>query len=354
MNKKQRTQRRLTLTMFFTLVVLLASITTTLVISFLLYLLIDMEIWEFSVVIQQQLTNLLLFQTFISLPIGMAIAFLVGRIPLKPMGQLVENMHALANGKFETRMEPKGLLWKYPAYSEVSDCFNMLAEELENTEMLRSDFINNFSHEFKTPIVSIAGFAKLVQRGNLTEAQKQEYLDIIEHESLRLSYMATNVLNLSKVENQTILTDLTKFNLAEQIRDSILLLVNKWEPKQLDFRLELEEINIRGNEELLKQVWINLLHNAIKFTPQEGLVEVEMKRMPKAVSVSVTNHGSEIPPEALNRIFNKFYQADESHTTEGNGVGLAIVKRVVTLHNGTISVTSNNQITTFTVTLPIV
>lgn len=352
MTEKHPGRRRLTLTLFFTSIVLLSTITTTLLICLLLYVLIGMDFWDFSRIIQRQLTNLLLFQTFLSLPIGAFIAFLVGKIPLKPMRQLVESMHALADGRFDTRLETRGLLWKYPAYSEVSDSFNMLAEELENTEMLRSDFINNFSHEFKTPIVSIAGFAKLVQRGNLTEAQKQEYLEIIQQESLRLSSMATNVLNLTKIENQTILTDLTEFNLAEQVRDCILLLENKWEAKQLELVPELEEVRIRGNEELLKQIWINLLDNAVKFTPQGGLIAVTMQEKDEAVVVSVTNHGSEIPAEAIGRIFHKFYQADESHTTEGNGIGLAIVKGVVSLHNGTVAVKSQQNATTFTVTLP--
>ena len=261
-------------------------------------------------------------------------------------------MHALADGRFNTRLAPRGLVWKYPTYKELSDTFNTLAEELEDTELLRSDFINNFSHEFKTPIVSISGFAKLLQRDNLTEAQRQEYLEIIESESKRLSYMATNVLNLTKIENQTILTDLTEFNLAEQIRGCILLLINKWEEKALELRLEMDELTIRANEELLKQVWINLVHNAIKFSPPGETVEIATRDLGDKIAVSITNHGSQIPPEAMDRIFNKFYQGDESHATEGNGVGLAIVKRVTDLHNGTVAVTSENNVTSFTVTLP--
>lgn len=131
--------------------------------------------------------------------------------------------------------------------------------------MLRSDFINNFSHEFKTPIVSIAGFAKLLRRGNLTDEQKEEYLEVIEEESLRLSAMANNVLNLTRVENQTILTEVTRFNLSEQIRGAVLLLAEKWTPKNLYMDMQFGEHMICANEELLKQVWINLLDNAIKF-----------------------------------------------------------------------------------------
>ena len=351
--KQKRSSVRFWLTLFFSSIILSAVVLNTILVSWLLITLSVNDVWFFAGTATMQAWQLILMQALISLPVGAVIAFSVTNIPLQPLRVLIERMHALANGQFGTRLQPRGLLWRYPAYKELSDTFNTLAEELEDTELLRSDFINNFSHEFKTPIVSIAGFAKLLQRGNLTEEQRQEYLEIIENESMRLSYMATNVLNLTKVENQAILTDLTEFNLAEQIRDCILLLINKWEAKQLDLRLEMDELYIHASEELLKQVWINLLHNAIKFTPEGGLIEVSTHDQGGAIAVSITNHGSEIPPEAMDRIFNKFYQADESHAAEGNGVGLAIVKRVTELHNGTVTVTSENNVTTFTVTLPI-
>lgn len=350
---RKRISVRFWLTLFFTALILTAVIINTILVSWLLVTLSINNIWFFAGTATMQAWQLILVQVLISLPVGFVISFCVTNIPLQPLRELIESMHALADGRFSIRQCPRGLMWKYPAYKELSDSFNMLAEELENTELLRADFINNFSHEFKTPIVSIAGFAKLLRRGNLSEETTQEYLEIIEHESMRLSYMATNVLNLTKVENQSILTDLTEYNLTEQIRDCILLLMNKWEAKQLELRLDMDELFIHANEELLKQVWINLIHNAVKFTPVGGLIEISTQDKGDSIAVSITNHGSQIPPEAMERIFNKFYQADESHASEGNGVGLAIVKRVVNLHNGTVSVSSENNVTTFQVTLPI-
>ena len=235
---------------------------------------------------------------------------------------------------------------------ELADSFNKMAEELENTEMLRSEFINNFSHEFKTPIVSIAGFAKLLKRGDLTEEQREEYLDIIEEESLRLSRMATNVLNLTRVENQAILTNVTEFNLSEQLRGCVLLLERKWEKKGLSFQLEFGEYMISANEELLREVWINLLDNAIKFSPDGAVIEVEIREYDGTIWVSVANMGSVIPEESIEKIFHKFYQVDESHSLEGSGVGLAIVKRVLTLYQGSISVRSGEGRTVFTAELP--
>ena len=203
----------------------------------------------------------------------------------------------MAAGNYKTRLSAGTVVRYYPGIAEVTDSFNTLAQELENTEMLRSDFINNFSHEFKTPIVSIAGFAKLLKRANLTNEQKQEYISIIEEELLRLAAMATNVLNLTKVENQTILTDVSTYNLSEQLRSCILLLENKWTKKDLDFQLCFGEHNIEANEELLKQVWINLLDNAIKFSPDKHCIEICINEQENAVSVSILNSGSEISPE---------------------------------------------------------
>lgn len=286
-----------------------------------------------------------------SLLIGAVLAAVSGRFALKPIRTLIAQMQRLASGDLQARLEFHEPYAHIPAYTELSDGFNKMAQELQNTELLRSDFINNFSHEFKTPIVSIAGFAKLLKRGNLTEQQRAEYLDIIEEESMRLSEMATNVLNLTKIENQSILTDRTEYNLSEQLRASILLLERKWSKKRLQWQLELGEHRITANEELLKQVWINLLDNAIKFSPEDGTIGVQIAERGGVLSISVRNAGTTIPRQEQEKIFRKFYQADTSHSSEGNGIGLAIVKRVVELHQGAVEVHSENGGTTFTVTL---
>ena len=295
---------------------------------------------------------IVMFMSVISLILGWVLVLLLIRIPLNPIHNLILRMNRLAKGDFKARIDGKGILSNHPTIREVHRSFNMLAEELEHTEMLRSDFINNFSHEFKTPIVSIAGFAKLLKRGNLTEEQRLAYLTSIEEESMRLSYMATNVLNLTKVENQTILTDVTTFNLSEQVRSAVLLLESKWVEKDIQLQLDFDEHVMEGNEELLKQVWINLVDNAVKFSPHGGEVILDVTEEKDMVVVSVSNRGPEIPPEKIDKIFNKFYQADESHATEGNGIGLAIVRRVVDLHHGQATITSAHDLTCFTVTLP--
>ena len=287
-----------------------------------------------------------------SVVIGTVLASTVGVLPLKPVNKIINTLNRLADGDYRARLSFNGPLGRNRTIREITDSFNAMAAELENTEMLRADFVNNFSHEFKTPIVSIAGFAKLLKRGNLSEAERLEYLDIIERESLRLSDMATNVLNMTKVENQTILTDITAFNLSEQLRNCVLLLEEKWSKKRLNWNIDLDEYTIYGNEELLGDVWVNLLDNAIKFSPPGEMVTITVAERGGQTAVSVANRGSTLDPASQQRIFQKFYQADHSHATEGNGIGLAIVKRVVELHSGSVSVESDDAGTRFTVLLP--
>ncbi len=298
------------------------------------------------------LTPTLIYLSITSVVIGIGVTFLAVKYPLKPLNRMINQINRLANGDFKARLKFGKPLGAHPAFKEISDSFNKMAEELEGTEMLRSDFINNFSHEFKTPIVSIAGFAKLLRRGNLTEEEQAEYLAIIEEESLRLASMANNVLSLTKVENQSILTEITSYNLSEQIRSCLLILENKWTKKNIDFSLEFGEIKIRADEELLKQVWINLLDNAIKFSPEGGRVEIHIMENADKISVKITNSGSIIAPEHINKIFGKFYQSDESHSGEGNGIGLAVVKRIVELHRGEVYAISESNATTLTVNIP--
>lgn len=347
---KERKQR-LSLLLLFAGVVLALLIVTTLIVSAVILILIDrgaLQLGSTPVNGGKLFGNLMLW----SLLIGSILAFITLRFPLKPFNRILNAIKRLSEGDFSTRLQFHGLLSRYPAVVELSDSFNKMASELEQTELLRSDFINSFSHEFKTPIVSIAGFAKLLKRGNLTEEKRSEYLDAIEEESVRLSQLATNILNLTNVENQSILTNIVRFNLSEQIRISALVLEGKWMRKHIDLLLPNEEFFTTGNAELLEQVWINLLDNAIKFSPEYGVIDVQIKNDADRISVSVSNVGEPIPEKSMEHIFNKFYQADESHATEGNGVGLAVVKKIVDLHNGEVTVQCRDGKTTFAVSLP--
>lgn len=279
--------------------------------------------------------------------IGTVLALLFSRIPLQPLRELMSASDRIADGDFDVRVHLTGS----DDIRELGRKFNHMAEELGSIEMLRNDFVNNFSHEFKTPIVSIQGFAKALKKADISEKEREEYLDIIIDESKRLVSLSTNVLYLSRIENQSILTDKKHFNLSEQIRLVIALLDQKFTEKNLEAEFDGEEIFIDGNEEMLKQVWINLLDNAIKFSPNGEKIEVRLKAISNTISVKIRDYGCGMTPEQKQHIFEKFYQGDPSHSAAGNGLGLAIVKKIVELHGGQVVVRSSDKGSTFEVLL---
>ncbi|MBR3596913.1 MAG: HAMP domain-containing histidine kinase [Clostridia bacterium] len=284
--------------------------------------------------------------------IGFILSIIVVHRPAAKMQKLLDAMEQIANGDFSVRLRKQKKHEKFT--NRTVDMFNNMAQQLGSTEMLSNDFISNFSHEFKTPIASINGFAKLLKDENLSDEEKNEYLDIILQESERLSNLSINILSLSKLEQQTILTNKTEFNLSEQIRIIIGSLYTKWSAKNLDIVFEGEDIFINANKEMLGQVWINLLDNAIKFSPENKEVIFSITRDENNVYISLRNYGKTVSDDQLNRIFDKFYQGDESHFTSGNGLGLPMVKRIIELHNGKINVTNkNNSIIVFDLELPI-
>ncbi len=350
-NNAEERKNRLTLTLAFSVIMLLFLIANAVIVSAVIFYLVyrgSLQLGDTPLNFSSLILNILL----LSVIDGVVLAAITSRFPLKPVNRVMDAINQLASGNYSVRISFKGLLGKLPSVMSFTRSFNTMASELQQTEMLRSDFINNFSHEFKTPIVSIAGFAKLLKRGNLSEEKQVEYLDAIEEESIRLSQLATNVLNLTKIENQSILTDVRRYNLSEQLRTSALVLEGKWTKKHIELLLPLEEYEICGNEELLKQVWLNLLDNAVKFSPDYGTVEVRIAEDGSDIMTEFSNFGEAIPPEKIEKIFNKFYQADESHAVEGNGVGLAVVKKIVDLHKGRVSVNCQDSKIIFTVRIP--
>ncbi len=279
----------------------------------------------------------ILFFAIVSVVIGTIFSAMFMRRALNPFQKIIVASEKIAAGDYSARIDFQG-----PGiFRQLSSSFNHMAEEIGSAEMLRSDFVNNFSHEFKTPIVSIRGFAKMLKRADLTEEERNEYLDIIINESERLAELSTNVLNLSKLESQHILTDKKTINISEQIRLSVALLEKKWEKKKIDIQFDSDEVYMIGNEEMLRQVWINLIDNAIKFSPDYGSVKIAMQQGPEEMSVSFINEGG-ISEETAARVFDKFYQGDTSHAQQGNGLGLTIARKIVELHGGTLKLDNSN------------
>lgn len=276
----------------------------------------------------------------------------LSRVYLRPMQQLIDATKEVKRGNFAVRVHHKD---KRPVteMEELVDNFNGMVEELGSIEMFRNDFINNFSHEFKTPIVSICGFAKEMQFEGVSDEQKMEYARIIEGESDRLAKLSSSVLELSRLENQRIVTNRTEFYLDEQIRQTILLFEKEWSEREIEILPELEECVVCFDEEMMALVWNNLISNAIKFTPDGGTVSVRMSLGEQTVTVEVEDNGIGMSEEVRRHVFEKFFQGDPSRGRKGYGIGLAIVNRIVTLCQGQVEVESEENVgSVFRVTLP--
>lgn len=287
---------------------------------------------------------------FTAVVVGTVVSILVGHKITRPIKQLSEALKEIARGNFSVRMSMDKWL---PEGREMMRNFNVMAQELSSIETLRNDFVVNVSHEFKTPIAAIEGYATLLQNANLTDSDREEYTRLIIESTQKLSMLTSNILRLSKLENQEIIPSKTIFSLDEQLRQSLLLLEGQWTKKAIELDIELMPVKFYGSEELLQQVWLNILDNAIKYTPRYGTVSVRLFERAGQVTVTVSDTGIGISPEMQTHIFEKFYQGDHTRAAEGNGLGLALVKRIVTLCGGNISVKSDTgEGACFTIKLP--
>ena len=254
----------------------------------------------------------------------------------RPMERILQATQRLTQGDFSARIQPLHGLELMNEFDVIIADFNKMAEELSSIETLRTDFIASVSHELKTPLAVMQNYATMLQAPNLTEAQRVEYTRAIADASRRLSELITNILRLNKLENQNIPMKKTKYRLDEQIRQALLSLESKWTQKKIGFQVEMEAVKYVGNEGLFMHVWINLLDNAIKFSPNQGIITMFLKQEKDQVKFILEDEGPGIDEEIKNRIFDKFYQADGSHKAEGNGLGLALVKRIIDSAGGTI------------------
>ena len=266
----------------------------------------------------------------------------------KPVQLLTEATSRVQEGDFDVRLpahEPGEM-------GELMRAFNDMTEELGRTAYLQKDFISSISHEFKTPIASIRGFAKLLQMPGITEEQRAEYIDLIAHESDRLSRLSETLLRLTALEQQTAPASLSTFSLDEQLRQVILRLEPTWSAKEISWQIDLDPVMLTSDEALLSHVWINLIQNAIKFSPVQGAIEVRVYQADKAI-VEITDHGCGMDAATIDRIFDRFYQADKSRRQEGVGLGLPLAKRILDIMGGTIRVSSApGEGSTFRVQLP--
>lgn len=265
--------------------------------------------------------------------------------------RIIEAAKKVVAGDFSVRIEPVTKLAVDEKFSEIIACFNKMTEELGSVETLRTDFISNVSHEMKTPLAVIQNYGKLLQSSDLSEEKRIEYAKGVQDGSRRLAEMMTNILKLNRLENQQIFPEATEFDLGEQLCECFLQFENVWEKEEIEIGIDIQEdVKVKADAELLSLVWNNLFSNAFKFTESGGKVSVSLTTTDLYAIVKVQDTGCGISKETGSHIFEKFYQGDTSHSTQGNGLGLALVKRVVDIMQGEISVESTlGKGTTFSV-----
>ena len=263
---------------------------------------------------------------------------------------LTNGISKIAKGEFNVKLDENS----GGPLNEVYHNFNIMCDELNSIDSIRNDFVNEFSHEFKTPLASINGFSNLLLEGNCSPEQVTQYLSIIATESERLVALTQSQLLLSKLDSQHIIIDKNRYFLDEQIRYCMIMLASEWEKKKLEISMELPEIPYYGNSDMMQHVWINLLTNAIKYTPENGEITITFSSDDNNMKISISDTGIGMTNEHIKHIFEKYYRVKNNSTITGLGLGLPIVKRIIELSNGQLQVTSTpGEGTTFTVILPL-
>ena len=319
---------KINLRWYFALIVL-GEIAGTLLIS------VTVSTMAFSWIFKNETFWFVFMIAVLSLVIGFTFSIIFSRIISKPITVLSESMKLVSEGDFSIRLSTNSTVAEIV---ELYKSFNIMTKELGATEVLQTDFVSNVSHEFKTPINAIEGYATILQDPSLTADQQQSYIERIIFNTHRLSDLVGDILLLSKVDNQTILTKQSTFRLDEQIRQALVMTEPAWSAKEIEPDVDLHRIEITGNEAILTHVWLNLIGNAIKFDPNGGLLKLRLYTDNGKIIFTIEDSGPGIPEPERRRIFDKFYQSDSSHKSEGNGLGLALAKRIVDAYHGEISV----------------
>lgn len=285
-----------------------------------------------------------------SIALASAVCIGVNKTLVSPLRHMTLAMKELTQGNFSFRIDIGKKRFRIREVEEFAESFNVAARELEGTEMMRSGFISDFSHEFRTPIMSLSGFAQLLMDEDLPDNERRDYLEIIHDEAMRLSRLSERILLLSKIEATTILTDTKPVDISKQLRQTSILMEPKLSTKKATIRLTLDDYIVQGDADYLAQLWINLLDNAIKFSPQEGRIDVALYggrknegKRPNGTDYAVvwiSDEGAGMGSEIRAHIFDRFYQGDASRSSAGSGLGLSLCKRIAELHGGQIDVQS--------------
>lgn len=293
----------------------------------------------------------IMFFTIASTLIGTVFSRLIGKKIISSIEKISEATKEVAKGNFDIRLYEKNHV---DEISTMARNFNIMTKELGKIEIFRSDFINNVSHEFKTPLAAIEGYATLLQNKSLSEEKRVLYTSKIIYSTRRLSSLVGNILELSKLENHEINIGKKEYSLDEQLREIILMFEGEWADKKLNLDVDLDSVDYFGNADLLAQVWQNLISNAIKFVGDGGKIHIQLRKKAQSITVAIMDNGIGMDKEVQERVFERFYQGDVSHSTDGNGLGLTLAKQIIDLHEGKITLLSEKEKgTKFIVEIPI-
>lgn len=295
--------------------------------------------------------TILVFIVLVSGSIGAILSSFSSSAIFLPVRRLRAATKAVAGGNYHVRLAEDS---KIREIQEMSRSFNTMASQLERTELVHSDFIRNVSHEMKTPLSAIEGYATLLQAPEISDERRLFYAARIVESTRRMATLTGNILELSNLENNRGGIPRERFSLSEQLRQVVLLFEDTWTEKGQEIDIDIPDVEYQGSKDMLFLVWQNIIGNAVKFTGAGGIIRIRMERRGAEVAVTIEDNGPGIPMEAQGRIFEKFYQVDQSHAGYGNGLGLAIAKQITELHGGSVSVESQpGQWTRFTVRLPV-
>lgn len=338
-------QRRWKITFLFTAMVFLVLLFTAFIIGSIYFFMDTQGAFRFSK------TMPMLILLISSVIIGTIFSRILGRNTFKLVNKFTKATSEIAKGNFDIRIPEDSHAVEL---QEVAKSFNYMASELSHNEMMKNDFIENVSHEYKTPLSAIEGYATLLQTPNLSEEKKKEYTSKIISNTKRMNSLVSNILLLTRLQDEDIEISKETFSLDEQIRETILMFEQEWTERNINIEVDLDDAMIYGNKALLGEVWQNLLNNAFKFVQEDrGEIHVMLHIVDGMIQVTVSDNGIGMTQEELEHMFDKFYQADKSRTTIGNGLGLSLVKRIINLHNGTIDAESEKgKGTRFLVSLP--
>lgn len=349
-NKKTKLsgKLRLRLAYLFFNVLLIANILTALIfyiLTFFKIIIFPGRFGTFGYIIAMLITSLI---------IGTFFGYFITERYFRPLKQLSDASKKIADGDFTVNIDELEYKEDETELNNLIKNFNIMVKKLSKIETLRSDFIANVSHEFKTPLATIQGYVTLLEDDKLTIEEKKHYLKIIFDATKKLTNLSSNILKITKLENQEVEISKTEYNISEQIREVIILLQSSWEKKNIEFTLDLSDCMIISDEELLQQIWMNIISNAIKFSNANGKIDINLASHSNYIVVTIKDYGCGMDEETINHAFDKFYQGDKSHSREGNGLGLSLVKRILDICHGEIKIESKlNEGTTITINLPI-